>query len=235
MKFARAMIAVAVLLGASVFLAARAKAARKPSATLITEKGKPMSTPKPAASSPVVAPADPRSNAVAALAAKYVIPPNLAAALYDVALSLGADPEHLGDIIKFESGGTWTSNARNPSSGATGLIQFMPSTARRMGTTVEALAAMSPEAQLRGPVREYMRRVRDGEWWDGSSFAPTAGRPYPPGPLNTFQAVAASVFFPALRYVSPSTALPAWAASANAGINTMSDYLAKVRAFRGRR
>lgn len=232
MNVTRALIAFAVLLGASAVLSMRAKAARKPSATLITEQGKPMSTPKTPSAVPA---ADPRSNAVAALAAKYVIPPNLAGALYDVALSLGADPEHLGDVIKFESGGTWTSNVRNPSSGATGLIQFMPSTARRMGTTVEALAAMTPEAQLRGPVREYMRRVRDGEWYDGSSFAPTAGRPYPAGPLNTFQAVAASVFFPALRYVSPSTPLPAWAASANAGINTMSDYLAKVRAFRGRR
>lgn len=169
------------------------------------------------------------------LVARYGITPELAAALRDVALDVGADPIHLGDVIKFESGGTWQSNKRHPQSRAVGLIQFLPSTARRLGTTDAALSDMTPEEQLRGPVREYLRRVRDGEWWDGSSFAPSADRPYPPGSLHTFQSVAAAVFFPHLRYADPSDPLPAWASAANAGINSIGDYLAKVQAFRGRR
>lgn len=38
--------------------------------------------------------------------------------------------------------------AVNPTSGASGLIQFMPSTARGLGTTVEAIRQMSPVQQL---------------------------------------------------------------------------------------
>lgn len=62
---------------------------------------------------------------------------------------LGIDADNLMAAMAFESGGTFRANIRNAAgSGAVGLIQFMPSTARALGTTSEKLAAMTPEDQL---------------------------------------------------------------------------------------
>jgi hypothetical protein len=61
---------------------------------------------------------------------------------------LNADPNHLMAAIAFESGQTFSPDVTNKTSGATGLIQFMPSTAARLGTSVSALSRMSAEDQL---------------------------------------------------------------------------------------
>lgn len=50
-------------------------------------------------------------------------------------------------IMAFESNGI-NPSCVNKVSGATGLIQFMPSTARGLGTTTDALAKMSSVVQL---------------------------------------------------------------------------------------
>ena len=66
-----------------------------------------------------------------------------------IGLELDINPNHLMAAMAFETGGTFSPSKKNAAgSGATGLIQFMPSTARDLDTTVEALAAMSAEAQL---------------------------------------------------------------------------------------
>ncbi|WP_193609285.1 peptidoglycan-binding domain-containing protein [Nocardioides lijunqiniae] len=65
-----------------------------------------------------------------------------------MAQRLGAQPEHIMAAMSFETGGTFASDVRNPRSSATGLIQFMDSTAKGMGTTTSALAQMSPVEQL---------------------------------------------------------------------------------------
>lgn len=58
-------------------------------------------------------------------------------------------PSHLMSCMAFESGETFSPNIKNAAgSGATGLIQFMPSTAIGLGTTIENLAELSAEAQL---------------------------------------------------------------------------------------
>lgn len=63
----------------------------------------------------------------------------------------------LMSCMAFESGETFSPSIKNGAgSGATGLIQFMPSTARGLGTTVEALAAMTAEQQL-DYVQKYFR------------------------------------------------------------------------------
>lgn len=60
-----------------------------------------------------------------------------------------ADPNWLMACMAFETGETFSPGIRNAAgSGAVGLIQFMPSTAASLGTSIEALAAMSAEAQL---------------------------------------------------------------------------------------
>lgn len=62
---------------------------------------------------------------------------------------LGVSADHLMAAMAFESGETFSPSVRNAAgSGATGLIQFMPATAKSLGTTVENLSAMTAEDQL---------------------------------------------------------------------------------------
>lgn len=63
-----------------------------------------------------------------------------------IANDLGTDPNYLMAVMSFES--KFDPAARNPYSGATGLIQFMPETAKKHGTSTDALAHMSAEQQL---------------------------------------------------------------------------------------
>ena len=52
-------------------------------------------------------------------------------------------------VMRFETGGTFDPAERNRAgSGATGLIQFMPKTAKALGTSTDALAKMNAEDQL---------------------------------------------------------------------------------------
>lgn len=90
-----------------------------------------------------------------------------------IARDLGTDPNFLMAAMSFES--RLDPRAVNPSSGATGLIQFMPKTAERLGTTVGALAAMTAEGQL-----DYVARY----------FAPYRGR------LATLEDVYMAILWP---------------------------------------
>lgn len=67
------------------------------------------------------------------------------------------EPDWLMTCMAWESGRSFRPDVKNMAgSGATGLIQFMPATARALGTTVEALAAMTAEDQL-NEVWKYFR------------------------------------------------------------------------------
>jgi len=62
---------------------------------------------------------------------------------------LGCDPNNLMAVMAFETGGSFDPGVKNQAgSGATGLIQFMPKTAKGLGTTTAKLAAMSGVEQL---------------------------------------------------------------------------------------
>lgn len=62
---------------------------------------------------------------------------------------LALDPDFLMACMAWESAETFRPDIKNAAgSGATGLIQFMPSTARALGTTTAKLAAMTAEDQL---------------------------------------------------------------------------------------
>lgn len=67
--------------------------------------------------------------------------------------------------MAFESGETFSPSIKNAAgSGATGLIQFMPSTARDLGTTIENLELLSAESQLsyvEHYFRRYAKRIHD--------------------------------------------------------------------------
>lgn len=72
--------------------------------------------------------------------------PDFQKKLEKVAAGLGVKSSDLIAVMKQESG--VKANAVNATSGATGLIQFMPDTARRLGTTTEELRTMDPVQQL---------------------------------------------------------------------------------------
>lgn len=77
--------------------------------------------------------AAPIANEIVALAAKLEMP----------------DAGWLANLMNFETGGTFDPSTKNAlGSGATGLIQFMPSTARSLGTTTTALAKMTAKEQM---------------------------------------------------------------------------------------
>jgi hypothetical protein len=74
-----------------------------------------------------------------------------------ISKDLNVDPSYLMAAMAFETGRTFSSSIPNSSTGATGLIQFMPATAKSLGTTTAALAAMRPVDQL-----EYVKRYFQG-------------------------------------------------------------------------
>src|SRR5262249_26916216 len=57
-------------------------------------------------------------------------------------------PSELMACMAFESAQTFKPDIVNKSSGATGLIQFMPFTAKNLGTTTDALKKMTAVEQL---------------------------------------------------------------------------------------
>ena len=59
------------------------------------------------------------------------------------------EPNWVMTWMAWEAGRSFRADVKNMAgSGATGLIQFMPTTAIGLGTTVDKLAAMTPEDQL---------------------------------------------------------------------------------------
>lgn len=66
-----------------------------------------------------------------------------------LASKYNTEPANILAAMHFETGGSFNPGIRNQAgSGATGLIQFMPSTAKNLGTTTDALASMSRTEQL---------------------------------------------------------------------------------------
>lgn len=78
-----------------------------------------------------------------------------------IADELGFDPNWLMACMAFESAETFRANIRNAAgSGAVGLIQFMPATAKALGTSTAQLAQLEPEDQLKW-VYKYFEPYRD--------------------------------------------------------------------------
>lgn len=67
-----------------------------------------------------------------------------------VAMKTGINPEYLYKTAHIETGGTFDPNAVNPLSGATGLMQFMPGTAKqyKLDDPTDPRAAINAAAQL---------------------------------------------------------------------------------------
>ena len=127
----------------------------------------------------------------------------IAARIVEVANNVGTNPYWLANLINFESAGTFSSSVQNPTSRATGLIQFMPKTARGMGTTVEQLAQMSPLAQMDW-VEAYLSRYKSKG-------------------LNNPTDIYMAVFYP-VSIGNPEYKFPEYVSRANNGIDTPLEY-----------
>lgn len=75
-----------------------------------------------------------------------------------ISTNLGIDPNWLMAIMYFESMGTFSPSITN-SIGATGLIQFIPSTASSLGTSTSALKKMTAVQQL-DYVEKYLKTYK---------------------------------------------------------------------------
>lgn len=84
----------------------------------------------------------------------YKIPAEVAAdqdfidAANSVATNTGVNVNDLFRIIEFETAGSWSPSVKAPTSSATGLIQFIESTAQGLGTSTAELAQMSRAEQM---------------------------------------------------------------------------------------
>lgn len=111
-------------------------------------------------------------NRIAGVEGNANVTPQFVAEVEAMAQRLDTRPEYIIAVMSFETGGSFSPSIRNPVSSATGLIQFLSSTARGLGTSTAELARMSPVEQL-GYVEAY--------------FEPFAGR------LNTLEGVYTAV------------------------------------------
>ncbi|WJV25923.1 MULTISPECIES: hypothetical protein [Pseudomonas] len=99
-----------------------------------------------------------------------------------IAQGLSVDQNWLMAVMAWETGKTFSPAARNPGSTATGLIQFLQSTAIRLGTTTAQLARMSAVEQLDYVDKYYKAvpagRIRNlGDAYLAVLFPPAIGRP----------------------------------------------------------
>jgi hypothetical protein len=92
------------------------------------------------------------TEGVASLAKKYNIP-----------------EDYLYALMAFETGGSFSPSQKNRAgSGATGLIQFMPETAKGLGTSTSDLSKMSRSEQLK-----YVDKYFSGKGIEGGSLSDT--------------------------------------------------------------
>jgi hypothetical protein len=83
---------------------------------------------------------------------RYGIDQDFAASIESLGNDLGVDPMYLANVMYSESQ-LDPSKKNKAGSKATGLIQFMPTTASNLGTTTDELSRMTPVEQM-----EYVRR-----------------------------------------------------------------------------
>ena len=115
----------------------------------------------------------------------------------------------LDNLIQFES--AWNPQAKNKNSSARGLIQFIDTTAQTLGFASSLdLVSKYPDinSQLTGPVYRYLQQY---------------------APFPDEKSLYLSVFYPAWRFKPDDTAFPDSVRAVNPGIDTVGDYVSKVR------
>lgn len=115
----------------------------------------------------------------------------------DIAWRLGIDPNWLMFVIDLETAGTFSPSIQNPGSKATGLIQFVPSTATDLGTTIDKLKNMSNVEQLVYVEKYLKQKAKDYNI------------------RNSYVDLYASVLYPTAVGQGDSYQFPNWVATSN--------------------
>lgn len=150
----------------------------------------------------------------------FMLSQNEQNALEEAAGMIGIPAAWLFNVVSFETAKkddrgrvvvTWDPKIKNDLTGAAGLIQFMPDTARALGYKDQIdLVNKHPtiESQLLGPVVRYFKQF---------------------GKFPTEQSFYLSVFYPAYRFKDPGTAFPPNVQKYNPGVVTVGDYVRKIK------
>jgi hypothetical protein len=123
----------------------------------------------------------------------------------EVAIGLDTSADYLMAVMNFETAGTFDPSIRSTKSGAVGLIQFLPQTAKGLGTAPELLQALEAVEQL-----DYVEKY----------FLPYEGR------LDTLEDVYMAVLWPKAIGQPKDYVLfrkPAIEYSQNSGLDSNSD------------
>lgn len=118
----------------------------------------------------------------------------------DIAKKLNTDPRFLMVVMNNESG--LDSTAKNPTSSATGLIQFMEATAKELGTTTAQLRVMKNYEQL-DYVYKYLNVYKNK--------------------LASAADVYLAIFYPLALFKTDSFEFPSWVVKANKIFDTNKD------------
>ncbi len=122
--------------------------------------GPQVAPPSPPEVAPAITPANPPEGpapapeggfnyqTIVGLAGNPNVTPQFIAEVEAMAQRLDTQPEYLLAVMSFETGGSFSPSVVNPVSDATGLIQFIPPTARGLGTSVGELSRMGALEQL---------------------------------------------------------------------------------------
>ena len=110
---------------------------------------------------PTVAPTIKQPQSQVSAKGQDVRSPAFAHKLKSVAADLQVHPDDLLKVMHFETKGTLDPSITNRI-GATGLIQFMPDTAKSLGTTVDALRKMSAVQQLDYVHKYFKTKIKPG-------------------------------------------------------------------------
>lgn len=130
----------------------------------------------------------------------------------EISYKLNILPQELMCVMYNETAGTMSSHIKNPTSSATGLIQFMAETAGGLGTSTAALAAMSNVDQL-DYVYQYLLKYK--------------------GKMKDVSDIYLAVFFPAALYQSSEQwRFPQWAVDANPIFDINHDHTLTKAEFR---
>lgn len=108
------------------------------------------------------APAAPVETPPVQIAWGAKVSPELKARVILTGQDFDIDPSWIMACMAFETGRTFSPKIKNKASGATGLIQFMPKTARdEFGTTTAKLASMTAEKQFDYVWLYFRNRIRE--------------------------------------------------------------------------
>ena len=129
----------------------------------------------------------------------------------DISQKININPSWLMMVMYKETGGTFSPSIKNPTSTASGLIQFMEATAKQLGTTTAKLRKMSAIEQL-----DYVYLY----------FKPFTNK------LNSFSDTYFAVFYPKAIGKPDTWKFPEWVYRSNRGLDLNKNGIITVGEFK---